>query len=58
MLDDGAVADARDIDTGMLLGAGFPFFLGGICKHLDQVGIAQKVTGGPLVTAEDAAFSG
>jgi 3-hydroxyacyl-CoA dehydrogenase/enoyl-CoA hydratase/carnithine racemase len=56
MLDDGAVADARDIDTGMLLGAGFPFFLGGICKHLDQVGIAEKVTGGPLVTAEDAAF--
>ncbi|MFP5308996.1 MAG: 3-hydroxyacyl-CoA dehydrogenase NAD-binding domain-containing protein [Actinomycetes bacterium] len=55
MLDTGAVADARDIDTGMLLGAGFPFFLGGICKHLDQVGVSQKVTGGELVTGTDGA---
>ncbi len=56
MVDDGAVADARDIDTGMLLGAGFPFFMGGICKHLDQTGVSQKVTGGDLVTDTDAAF--
>jgi 3-hydroxyacyl-CoA dehydrogenase/enoyl-CoA hydratase/carnithine racemase len=57
MVDDGAVADARDIDTGMLLGAGFPFFMGGVCKHLDQVGVSDKVVGGPLVTDTDAAFS-
>jgi 3-hydroxyacyl-CoA dehydrogenase/enoyl-CoA hydratase/carnithine racemase len=55
MLDSGAVADARDIDTGMLLGAGFPFFMGGICKHLDQVGVSQKVTGDVLVTDTDGA---
>ncbi|GGI09549.1 3-hydroxyacyl-CoA dehydrogenase NAD-binding domain-containing protein [Egicoccus halophilus] len=55
MLDDGTVADARDIDTGMILGAGFPFFLGGLCRHLDQTGISQAVAGRPLVTAEDHA---
>lgn len=58
MLDDGTVADARDIDTCMLLGAGWPFFNGGICRYLDQVGISQRVTGGPLVTAEDGVLAG
>ncbi len=56
MLDDGAVADARDLDTGVLLGAGFPFFLGGICKHLDQVGLSEKLFGQPLVGDTDHAF--
>lgn len=56
MLDDGAVADARDLDTGVLLGAGFPFFLGGICKHLDQTGISEKLFGQPLVGDTDHAF--
>ncbi len=56
MLDEGVVADARDVDTAMIFGAGFPFFLGGIAKHLDQKGISQKVTGGPLVTEQDQAF--
>lgn len=56
MLDEGAVADARDIDTGLLLGAGFPFFLGGLCKHLDQIGLSEKVAGGPLVGEADRAI--
>jgi 3-hydroxyacyl-CoA dehydrogenase/enoyl-CoA hydratase/carnithine racemase len=55
MLDDGVVADARDIDTSMILGAGFPFFMGGICKYVDQVGISDKLFGQPLVAAEDQA---
>jgi len=55
MLDEGVVADARDIDTCMLLGAGWPFFMGGVCKHLDQVGISQRLFGAPLVGAEDLA---
>ncbi len=50
MLDEGAVADARDIDICMLLGAGWPFFMGGICKYLDQTGISEKLLGAPLVT--------
>ncbi|MFA9430563.1 3-hydroxyacyl-CoA dehydrogenase NAD-binding domain-containing protein [Egicoccus sp. AB-alg2] len=57
MLDDGTVADARDIDTGMILGAGFPFFMGGLCRHLDQTGISQQVAGRDLVTSTDHAQS-
>ena len=48
LLEDGVVASAADIDTCMLLGAGFPFFLGGITKHLDQTGVSQRVVGAPL----------
>jgi 3-hydroxyacyl-CoA dehydrogenase/enoyl-CoA hydratase/carnithine racemase len=55
MLEDGTVADARDIDTGMIMGAGFPFFMGGLCKHLDQTGVSQQVVGRDLVTATDHA---
>ena len=55
MLDEGVVADARDIDTCMLLGAGWPFFLGGICKHLDQIGLSEKLFGEVLVTDTDNA---
>ncbi len=57
MLDEGVVNDARDVDTGMIFGAGFPFFMGGIAKYLDQKGISQKVAGGPLVTEVDGAFA-
>jgi 3-hydroxyacyl-CoA dehydrogenase len=48
LLEDGVAADARAVDTCMLLGAGFPFFLGGITKYLDQTGISEKVAGRPL----------
>jgi 3-hydroxyacyl-CoA dehydrogenase/enoyl-CoA hydratase/carnithine racemase len=48
MLEEGVVAEAADIDTCMLLGAGFPFWLGGITKHLDQTGVSERVVGRPL----------
>jgi 3-hydroxyacyl-CoA dehydrogenase/enoyl-CoA hydratase/carnithine racemase len=48
MLDEGVVAEAKDVDTALILGAGWPFFLGGITKHLDQAGISDRVTGGTL----------
>jgi 3-hydroxyacyl-CoA dehydrogenase/enoyl-CoA hydratase/carnithine racemase len=48
ILEEGVVAEAADIDTCMLLGAGFPFWLGGITKHLDQTGVSQRVVGRPL----------
>ena len=48
VLEDGVVAEAADIDTCLLLGAGFPFWLGGITKHLDQTGVSQRVVGRPL----------
>jgi 3-hydroxyacyl-CoA dehydrogenase len=48
LLEEGVVAEAADVDTCLLLGAGFPFFLGGITKHLDQTGVSERVVGRPL----------
>jgi 3-hydroxyacyl-CoA dehydrogenase/enoyl-CoA hydratase/carnithine racemase len=45
MLDEGVVAEAQDIDLCMLLGAGWPFHLGGITPYLDRSGVAESVTG-------------
>jgi 3-hydroxyacyl-CoA dehydrogenase/enoyl-CoA hydratase/carnithine racemase len=45
ILEDGVVSDAADIDTCLILGAGFPFWLGGITKHLDQTGVSERVLG-------------
>jgi 3-hydroxyacyl-CoA dehydrogenase len=36
LLEEGVVGEAADVDTCLLLGAGFPFFLGGITPHLRQ----------------------
>jgi 3-hydroxyacyl-CoA dehydrogenase/enoyl-CoA hydratase/carnithine racemase len=48
ILEEGVVAEAADIDTCLILGAGFPFWLGGITKHLDQIGVSERVVGRPL----------
>ncbi|HEX3787960.1 MAG TPA: 3-hydroxyacyl-CoA dehydrogenase NAD-binding domain-containing protein [Pseudonocardiaceae bacterium] len=45
MLDEGVVAEAQDIDLCLLLGAGWPFWLGGITPYLDRSGVSEKVTG-------------
>jgi 3-hydroxyacyl-CoA dehydrogenase len=45
MLDEGVVAEAQDIDLCMILGAGFPFHLGGVTPYLDRTGTAKRVTG-------------
>jgi 3-hydroxyacyl-CoA dehydrogenase/enoyl-CoA hydratase/carnithine racemase len=45
MLDEGVVAAAQDIDLCMLLGAGWPFHLGGITPYLDRSGVSERVTG-------------
>ena len=45
MLKDGVVAAAEDIDLCMLLGAGWPFHLGGITPYLDRTGVSEKVAG-------------
>jgi 3-hydroxyacyl-CoA dehydrogenase/enoyl-CoA hydratase/carnithine racemase len=54
LLDEGVVADARDVDVCLLLGAGFPFFLGGITRYLDQTGVSEKVVGSTLAAGEAA----
>jgi 3-hydroxyacyl-CoA dehydrogenase/enoyl-CoA hydratase/carnithine racemase len=48
LLEEGVVAEAKDVDTALLLGAGFPFWLGGITKHLDQTGVSERMFGRPL----------
>jgi 3-hydroxyacyl-CoA dehydrogenase/enoyl-CoA hydratase/carnithine racemase len=48
MLDEGVVAAPEDIDLCMILGAGWPFHLGGITPYLDRTGIAAKVNGVPF----------
>ncbi|KRE65372.1 MULTISPECIES: 3-hydroxyacyl-CoA dehydrogenase NAD-binding domain-containing protein [Micrococcaceae] len=45
MLDEGVVAGPEDIDLCMILGAGWPMFLGGITPYLDRVGAAERVNG-------------
>ncbi len=45
MLDEGVVAEPQDIDLCMILGAGWPFHLGGITPYLDRTGISEQVTG-------------
>jgi 3-hydroxyacyl-CoA dehydrogenase len=45
LLEEGVVREAADVDTGLLLGAGWPFFLGGITKHLDQIGLSERLFG-------------
>jgi 3-hydroxyacyl-CoA dehydrogenase/enoyl-CoA hydratase/carnithine racemase len=48
MLDEGVVEAPEDIDLCMILGAGWPFHLGGITPYLDRTGISAKVTGAPF----------
>ncbi len=45
MLDDGVVAGPQDIDLGMITGAGFSFWNGGLTKLLDRTGVSEKVNG-------------
>jgi 3-hydroxyacyl-CoA dehydrogenase len=45
MLDEGVVRAVQDIDLCMVLGAGWPFWLGGISAYLDRAGISEAVTG-------------
>lgn len=45
ILDEGVVASPKDVDTGMIMGAGWPFFMGGITPYLDYKGISEKATG-------------
>jgi 3-hydroxyacyl-CoA dehydrogenase len=48
MLDEGVVAAPEDVDLCMILGAGWPFHLGGITPYLDRTGASVRVTGQPF----------
>jgi 3-hydroxyacyl-CoA dehydrogenase len=49
MLAEGVVAEAQDIDLCLLLGAGWPFWLGGITPYLDRTGVSERVNGAPFL---------
>ncbi len=50
MLDDDVVHAAEDIDLCMILGAGWPFQMGGATPYLDRVGASERVFGGTFHT--------
>ncbi|TPX05686.1 3-hydroxyacyl-CoA dehydrogenase, partial [Schumannella luteola] len=45
MLDEHVVAAAEDIDLCMILGAGWPFQMGGATPYLDRVGASEQAFG-------------
>jgi 3-hydroxyacyl-CoA dehydrogenase/enoyl-CoA hydratase/carnithine racemase len=45
LLDEKVVAAPADVDLCMILGAGWPFHLGGITPYLDRSNITENVTG-------------
>ena len=49
MLAEDVVAEAQDIDLCLLLGAGWPFWLGGITPYLDRAGVSDRVNGKPFL---------
>jgi 3-hydroxyacyl-CoA dehydrogenase/enoyl-CoA hydratase/carnithine racemase len=49
MLADGVVAAPMDIDLCLILGAGWPFHLGGITPYLDREGVSERVLGRRLL---------
>jgi 3-hydroxyacyl-CoA dehydrogenase/enoyl-CoA hydratase/carnithine racemase len=50
ILDEGIVPSAAELDACLILGAGFPFFRGGLTPHLDRTGVSERVSGRPLGT--------
>ena len=43
LLGEKIVDGSRDVDLAMIMGAGWPFFMGGLTMYLDLVGITPKV---------------
>ena len=50
MLDSGVVDAAEDIDLCLILGAGWPFQMGGATPYLDRVGASERMFGGAFHT--------
>ncbi|WP_375433479.1 3-hydroxyacyl-CoA dehydrogenase NAD-binding domain-containing protein [uncultured Friedmanniella sp.] len=45
MLAEGVVAAPMDVDLCLILGAGWPFHLGGLTPYLDREGVSERVLG-------------
>jgi 3-hydroxyacyl-CoA dehydrogenase len=55
LLEESVVPEAKDVDTCLILGAGWPFFMGGVTKYLDQTGISERLFGRPFAEVGAAA---
>ena len=44
LLDEGVVASPKDVDTALILGAGFPFFMGGLTPYLTESGYSYELS--------------
>jgi 3-hydroxyacyl-CoA dehydrogenase len=44
LLEEGVVGSPKDIDTALILGAGFPFFMGGLTPYLSEQGYTFELT--------------
>ena len=49
MLEEGVIGSPEQVDLCMVLGAGWPFHLGGICPYLDRTGTSERVLGRRLL---------
>jgi 3-hydroxyacyl-CoA dehydrogenase/enoyl-CoA hydratase/carnithine racemase len=47
LLDEGVVASPKDVDTALILGAGFPFFMGGLTPYLREAGYRYEMGSHP-----------
>ncbi len=45
VLEEGVVSSAAEVDACLILGAGWPFFRGGITRYLDTSGVSERVLG-------------
>jgi len=50
MLEEKVVGTAQDVDLCMIMGAGWPFHLGGITPYLDRSGASQRAFGASFHT--------
>jgi 3-hydroxyacyl-CoA dehydrogenase/enoyl-CoA hydratase/carnithine racemase len=44
LLEEGVVDSPKDVDTALILGAGFPFFMGGLTPYLREHGYTLELT--------------
>ena len=51
MLAEGVVSGPEQVDVCLVLGAGWPLHLGGICPYLDRTGWSERVLGRRLLPA-------
>ena len=55
MLEEGVTAEPADVDACLILGAGWPFFMGGATPYLDAAGVSERVFGGTFAEMRQGA---